>query len=66
LVAAGRGSWIAPSSTASYFRYPRVEWLPLEDAAPYELALIWPRHAANPLLHLLLEESRRVTRPAPV
>jgi len=64
LVAAGRGSWIAPSSTAAYFRYPELVWLPLEDAEPYRLALIWPRHSANPLLHVLLQESRRVTRLA--
>lgn len=62
LVATGRGYWIAPASTAAYFRYPRLAWLPLEDADPFQLALVWPRHRATPLLHLLLRESRRVTR----
>ncbi|WP_326565676.1 LysR family transcriptional regulator [Amycolatopsis rhabdoformis] len=65
-VAAGRGSWIAPASTAAYFPYPRLVWLPLEDAAPLGLALIWLRENSNPLLDLLLEESKRVTRPTPV
>jgi DNA-binding transcriptional LysR family regulator len=65
LVAAGRGCWIAPASTATYFPYPRLDWLPLVDAEPLQLALIWPRHSANPLLDLLLRESRLVTRPAP-
>ncbi|WP_432846990.1 LysR family transcriptional regulator [Amycolatopsis sp. CA-161197] len=64
-VAAGRGSWIAPASTAAYFPYPRLVWLPLEDAAPLGLALIWLRENSNPLLDLLLEESKRVTRPTP-
>ncbi|WP_163507434.1 LysR family transcriptional regulator [Fodinicola acaciae] len=63
LVAAGRGSWIAPASTATYFPYPRLTWLPLIDAAPLQLALAWPLHSANPLLSLLLKESRRVVRP---
>lgn len=62
LVAAGRGCWIAPASTAAYFPYPHLVWLPLEDAEPLQLALAWPRHSANPMLHLLLKESRRVTR----
>lgn len=63
LVAAGRGSWIAPASTAAYFPYPRLVWLPLVDAAPLQLALAWSRNRANPLLSLLLKESRRVVRP---
>jgi DNA-binding transcriptional LysR family regulator len=65
LVAAGHGCWIAPESTAAYFQYPRLVWLPLEDADPLQLALIWPRHSANPLLDLLLRESRRIIQPAP-
>ncbi|GHJ36797.1 LysR family transcriptional regulator [Streptomyces sp. TS71-3] len=64
LVAAGHGCWIAPASTAAYFPYPRLTWLPLQDAEPLTLALIWPRHRTNPLLHLLLQESRRVVRPS--
>lgn len=66
LVAAGRGCWIAPASTAAYFPYPRLAWIPLIDADPLQLALIWPRHSANPMLRVLLEESRRVTRVTPV
>ena len=65
LVAAGRGCWIAPASTAAYFPYPRLAWLPLVDADPLQLALLWPRHSANPMLDVLLEESRRVTRVTP-
>jgi DNA-binding transcriptional LysR family regulator len=63
LVAAGRGSWIAPASTATYFPYPQLVWLPLVDAEPLRLALVWPRHNASPLLELLLRESRRVCQP---
>jgi molybdate transport repressor ModE-like protein len=60
LVAAGHGCWIAPASTVTYFAHPRLVWLPLVDAPPNELALIWPRHCANPCLPLLLQETRRV------
>jgi DNA-binding transcriptional LysR family regulator len=59
-VAAGHGCWIAPASVATYFTYPQVVWLPLEDADPLELALIWPRRSANPLLQQLLLASRRI------
>jgi DNA-binding transcriptional LysR family regulator len=65
-VAAGHGCWIAPASTAAYFPYPHLVWLPLTDADPLQLALIWPRHSASPLLDLLLRESQRVMRPTPV
>jgi len=60
LVAAGHGCWIAPASTVTYFAHPRLVWLPLVDAPPNELALIWPRESTNPYLPLLLQETRRV------
>ena len=60
LVAAGHGCWIAPASTVTYFAHPRLVWLPLVDAPPNELALIWPRRSTNPYLALLLQETRRV------
>jgi DNA-binding transcriptional LysR family regulator len=66
LVAAGHGCWIAPASTVTYFAHPRLTWLPLVDAPPNQLALIWPRHSANPYLHLLLEETRRTLHPSPL
>jgi DNA-binding transcriptional LysR family regulator len=65
LVAAGHGCWIAPASTVTYFAHPRLTWLPLVDAPPNVLALIWPKHSANPLLHRLLEETRRALHPLP-
>lgn len=61
LVAAGHGCWIAPASTVTYFAHPRLVWLPLVDAVPNELALIWPRHSTHPYLDLLLQETRRAT-----
>ncbi|GAA2815639.1 LysR substrate-binding domain-containing protein [Kribbella solani] len=64
LVAAGHGCWIAPASTVTYFAHPRLTWLPLVDAEPNTLALIWPRHSANPMLHLLLDQTRRTLLPA--
>jgi DNA-binding transcriptional LysR family regulator len=60
LVAAGHGCWIAPASTVTYFAHPRLVWLPLVDAPPNELAIIWLRDNGNPYLPLLLEETRRI------
>jgi molybdate transport repressor ModE-like protein len=65
LVAAGHGCWIAPASTVTYFAHPKLTWLPLVDAPPNILALIWPKHTANPLLHLLLDQTRRTLHPLP-
>jgi DNA-binding transcriptional LysR family regulator len=65
LVAAGHGCWIAPASTVTYFAQPKLTWLPLIDAPPNVLALIWPKHTVNPLLHRLLEETRRALHPLP-
>ncbi|GAA1582344.1 MULTISPECIES: LysR family transcriptional regulator [Kribbella] len=65
LVAAGHGCWIAPASTVTYFAHPRLTWLPLVDAEPNVLALIWPKHSADPMLHLLLEQTRRALTPLP-
>ena len=64
LVAGGRGSWIAPASTAAYFRHPEVVWRPLTDAEPFQLGLIWTHGNPNPLLDVLLAESRQLVRPA--
>lgn len=60
LVAAGHGCWIAPASTVTYFAHPRLVWLPLVDAVPNELAIIWLRDNTNPYLTLLLQETRRI------
>ncbi|NUR98053.1 MAG: LysR family substrate-binding domain-containing protein, partial [Kribbellaceae bacterium] len=59
LVAAGHGCWIAPASTVTYFAHPRLTWLPLVDAEPNVLALIWPKHSVHPMLPLLVEHTRR-------
>lgn len=63
LVAAGHGCWIAPASTVTYFAHPRLVWLPLVDAPPNELALIWLCDSTHPYLELLLQETRRATIP---
>jgi hypothetical protein len=52
------------ASTVTYFAHPRLVWLPLLDAAPNELPLVWPRHSTHPYLNLLLQETRRATVPS--
>ncbi|MFK0295074.1 LysR family transcriptional regulator [Streptomyces sp. NPDC090442] len=59
LVAARRGVWIAPASSARYFAFPRLSWVPITDAEPFRLAIAWPRHRQPPLLDSLLDHCRR-------
>ncbi|MFE0173290.1 LysR family transcriptional regulator [Streptomyces sp. NPDC059002] len=59
LVAAGRGIWIAPASTAGYFTHPRLAWVPLTDADPFRLAVAWRRESPPALLTCLVRNCRR-------
>lgn len=61
LVARGRGIWLAPEPLSRYFPMPRVVWLPVTDAAPSQLALVWTPGAPQPLVTELLTEVRRIT-----
>ncbi|GGM32992.1 LysR family transcriptional regulator [Longimycelium tulufanense] len=60
LVASHRGVWIAPASAADYFTHPRLAWVLITDAEPFELALAWPRGGNSPLLRTFLEHCRTI------
>jgi hypothetical protein len=61
LVARGRGVWLAPEPLSRYFPMPRVRWLPVEDAAPSHLALVWRPVASEALIARLVAEVRAIT-----
>ncbi|MGA4844071.1 LysR family transcriptional regulator [Streptomyces sp. G45] len=62
LVAAGRGVWLAPASSAQYFVHPRLAWVPVVDAEPFRLAVAWARQAPPALLDRLVDHCRRWAR----
>ena len=61
LVARGRGVWLAPEPLTRYFPAPRVRWLPVTDAAPSHLAVVWAAHAPETLIARLVAEVRGIT-----
>jgi DNA-binding transcriptional LysR family regulator len=61
LVARGKGIWLAPEPLSRYFPMPKIAWLPVEDAAPSKLAVVWTPRAPEPLITTLTAEVRRIT-----
>ncbi|GIH17714.1 LysR family transcriptional regulator [Rugosimonospora africana] len=61
LVARGRGVWLAPEPLSRYFPTRRIRWLPVRDAAPSELALVWTSRAPEAIVARLVTEVRRLT-----
>jgi NAD(P)-dependent dehydrogenase (short-subunit alcohol dehydrogenase family) len=61
LVARGRGVWLAPEPLSRYFPMPHVVWVPVEDAAPSHLALVWTARSPEALMVRLAAEVRAVT-----
>jgi DNA-binding transcriptional LysR family regulator len=68
VVAAGRGIAITTASLAGALAHPGMIGIPLVDARPATLALVWRRDADGPLVESLLTIAREMTetdRPAP-
>lgn len=63
-VADHRGVWLAPASAAQYFRFPVLAWRPVPDAAPFRLALAWPRARPNPILPMFVDAFRTLAASA--
>lgn len=61
LVARGRGVWLAPEPLARYFPMRGVTWVPVADAAPSYLALVWMPGAPEALIAHLIEHVRGLT-----
>jgi DNA-binding transcriptional LysR family regulator len=60
-VARSRGVWLAPEPISRYFPAPRVRWLPVTDAEPSQLAVVWTPTAPQPLTTRLIAEVRALT-----
>jgi DNA-binding transcriptional LysR family regulator len=61
LVARGRGVWLAPEPLSRYFPTRRVRWVPVDDAAPSPLALVWTARASETLMARMIAEVRGLT-----
>jgi DNA-binding transcriptional LysR family regulator len=61
LVARGRGVWLAPEPLARYFPLPGVSWVPVPDAAPSYLAVVWMPGAPEQLISQLVAAVRALT-----
>lgn len=61
LVARGRGVWLAPEPLARYFPLPGISWVPVSDAAPSYLAVVWMPGAPEPLISQLVTQVRALT-----
>jgi hypothetical protein len=68
VVAAGRGIATTTASLAGALAHPGMIGIPLVDARPATLALVWRRDADGPLVESLVTIAREMTetdRPAP-
>lgn len=50
MVARGRGIWLAPESLAQWLPAANVRWIPVTDAEPIDLAVVWKDHAPQDLV----------------
>ena len=60
-VARGRGVWPAPEPLSRCFPVPRGSWVPVADAAPSRLALVWTERSPGALMAALAAQARAVT-----
>ncbi|WP_433256727.1 LysR family transcriptional regulator [Streptosporangium sp. CA-135522] len=62
MVARGRGIWLAPEPLSRWAPTPGVRWLPLTDAEPCELAVVWtPRAPESVVARLIAEIGKIIT-----
>lgn len=62
--AAGRGIIVTSETEAHYYRRPGVCFVPIEDLAPCEIALAWPRGSQHPALRPFLAAAQNAVRDA--
>ncbi|SES22639.1 DNA-binding transcriptional regulator, LysR family [Lentzea xinjiangensis] len=59
-VATTSGVCIGPESMKSFYVHPDLTWRPVVDIEPLRIALAWPEHSANALVHAFVEIVRRL------
>ncbi|MCO6005400.1 LysR family transcriptional regulator [Actinoallomurus purpureus] len=63
-VARGRGIWLAPEPlSGSAPANGNLRWIPVSDGSPFDLGIVWTRHAPTPLIARMVAEVRKVTLP---
>ncbi|MFJ6677339.1 LysR family transcriptional regulator [Actinosynnema sp. NPDC091369] len=60
-VSRGRGIWLAPRPLETLMPAPNVRWIPITDAAGFDLALVWTDRAPEALITRLIAEVRTIT-----
>ncbi|MEU8138065.1 LysR family transcriptional regulator [Streptodolium elevatio] len=60
-VARGRGIWLAPMPLGGLRPTGDLRWVPVSDAPPFDLAVVWTDRAPQPLITRLIAEVRVVT-----
>ena len=63
IVASGRAITTVPAIVAVPFAHLGIRGIPLVDAAPAVLTLVWPQGAATPLVAELAEMAREMSEP---
>ncbi|MGF6889139.1 DNA-binding transcriptional LysR family regulator [Nocardia sp. GAS34] len=61
MVARGRGVWLAPSTVGDWVTMPGICWVPVVDAEPSYLAVVWVPSAPTELISRLVSEVRAIT-----
>ena len=61
MVARGKGTWLAPEPLSRWAPATNIRWIPISDAAPLDLAVIWTARAPEPLVARLVAEVRKIT-----
>lgn len=64
MVARGRGIWLAPEPLAHSVPAMNIRWVPISDAEPVELAVVWTDRGPEELIATMVAEVRAlVTEP---
>lgn len=60
-VARGHGVWLAPEPLSGSAPAGNVRWVPIADADPFDLAIVWPDRSPESLIARMIAEVRTIT-----
>jgi DNA-binding transcriptional LysR family regulator len=61
MVARGKGVWLAPEPLSRWAPATNICWVPIADADPADLAVVWTSHAPQAAIARLIAEMRKIT-----